>query len=306
MLPVGVTRALCARSAASPRQGTGFASAARGGPVTPAATPRAFRARRPNPGAQSERHDMNDRIKSLSKLLTGLSPRHDTFTVFSDFVAMTATSISNAVDRTNSAAREAAYMAIIKRYDRKEDLEVFPRAFAELTLALEDDMSDVLGRVFHELSLQNKWAGQFFTPDHICRLMAGISLTDDLKQTIKDRGFIHASEPCVGSGAMIIALAHAMREAGFNQQQTLHVTAVDVDIRAVHMAYIQLSLLHIPAVIVHGNALTLEEWSHWHTPARVLGGWRFRIEPDKVTGIIADSAPKAAGAPRGKGQLELF
>jgi hypothetical protein len=105
---------------------------------------------------------------------------------------------------------------------------------------------------------------------------------------------------------MIIALAHAMREAGFNQQQTLHVTAVDVDIRAVHMAYIQLSLLHIPAVIVHGNALTLEEWSHWHTPARVLGGWRFRIEPDKVTGIIADSAPKAAGAPRGKGQLELF
>lgn len=249
---------------------------------------------------------MNDRIKSLSKLLTSLSPRHDTFTVFSDFVAMAAISISNAVDLNSATAREADYMAIVRRYERKEDLNVFPRAFAELTLALEDDMSDVLGRVFHELSLQNKWAGQFFTPDHICRPMAGISLTDDVKQTISERGYIHASEPCVGSGAMIIALAHAMREAGLNQQQALHVTAVDVDIRAVHMAYIQLSLLHIPTVIVHGNALTLEEWSHWHTPARVLGGWRFRIAGDKVTSVIAETAAEAADAPRGKGQLELF
>lgn len=249
---------------------------------------------------------MNDRIKSLSKLLTGLSPRHDTFTVFSDFVAMAAISISNAVDLANSATREADYMSIVKRYERKDDLDVFPRAFAELTLALEDDMSDVLGRVFHELSLQNKWAGQFFTPDHICRLMAGISLTDDLKKTIEERGYIHANEPCVGAGAMIIALARTMREAGLNEQQALHVTAVDVDIRAVHMAYVQLSLLHIPAVIVHGNSMTLEEWSQWHTPARVLGGWRFRIAADKATRVIAATAAEADGAPPVKGQLELF
>ena len=249
---------------------------------------------------------MNDRIKSLSKLLTGLSPRHDTFTVFSDFVGMAAISISNAVDLNSATAREADYMAIVKRYERKEDLDVFPRALAELTLALEDDMGDVLGRVFHELSLQNKWAGQFFTPDHICRLMAGISLTDDLKKTIEERGYIHASEPSVGSGAMIIALARTIREAGLNEQQALHVTAVDVDIRAVHMAYIQLSLLNIPAVIVHGNSITLEEWSHWHTPARILGGWRHRIATDKATRVIAETASEDAGAPTAKGQLELF
>jgi len=33
------------------------------------------------------------------------------------------------------------------------------------------------------------------------------------------------------------------------------------------MAYIQLSLYGNPAVIIHGNALTVEEWSHWFTPA---------------------------------------
>jgi hypothetical protein len=43
-------------------------------------------------------------------------------------------------------------------------------------------------------------------------------------------------------------------------------------IRAVHMAYIQLSLLHVPAVVVHGNTLSLEEWGYWYTPAHILDG----------------------------------
>lgn len=43
------------------------------------------------------------------------------------------------------------------------------------------------------------------------------------------------------------------------------------------MTYLQLSLLHIPAVVVHGNALSLEEWGHWYTPAHILGGWRARL-----------------------------
>jgi hypothetical protein len=31
-------------------------------------------------------------------------------------------------------------------------------------------------------------------------------------------------------------------------------------------------MLHIPAVVVHGNALTLEEHSRWLTPAHIMGG----------------------------------
>lgn len=44
------------------------------------------------------------------------------------------------------------------------------------------------------------------------------------------------------------------------------------------MAYLQLSLLHVPAVIVHGNTLSPEEWSHWHTPAHILGFWNARLK----------------------------
>jgi hypothetical protein len=43
--------------------------------------------------------------------------------------------------------------------------------------------------------------------------------------------------------------------------------------RCVHMAYVQLSLLGIPAVVVHGNALSLDVWGVWYTPAHVLVGW---------------------------------
>jgi hypothetical protein len=33
----------------------------------------------------------------------------------------------------------------------------------------------------------------------------------------------------------------------------------------------------VPAVIVHGNTLTFEEWSHWYSPAHIIGGWEWRL-----------------------------
>jgi hypothetical protein len=49
------------------------------------------------------------------------------------------------------------------------------------------------------------------------------------------------------------------------------------------MAYLQLSLLHIPARITHGNSLSLDEFSHWYTPAHILGGWNFKLRRDPIT-----------------------
>lgn len=255
-----------------------------------------------------------DHYKELKSLISGVSRRHDTFQVFRDFVAMASISLSNAVDLVHHAAREAEYMQTIKRYDRGE-LREFPKMLAALAGALEDDMSDILGRLFHDLELANKWTGQFFTPDCICRMMAKMNLTGDVKQLIAERGFVRANEPCIGAGAMIIALARELRAEGINYQQCLHVTAADIDLRAVHMAYLQLSLLYVPAVIVHGNTLSLEEWSHWYTPAHILGFWRQRLAggdtgrtaPVPSMPPLPSAAASTAPAPRrGNAQLELF
>jgi hypothetical protein len=77
---------------------------------------------------------------------------------------------------------------------------------------------------------------------------------------------------------MIIALAEWMfKHAGCNPQQRLHVTAIDIDPLCVHMCYVQLSLLHIPAIVIHGNTLSGDVWSHWYTPAHVLHFWNAKL-----------------------------
>jgi len=86
-----------------------------------------------------------------------------------------------------------------------------------------------------------------------------------------------AQEPAVGSGAMIIALTEAILATGFNYQQLLQVTAVDIDPRAVHMAYIQFSLLHIPATIIVGDSLAMRFREEWNTMAHVMGGWSAKL-----------------------------
>jgi hypothetical protein len=112
------------------------------------------------------------------------------------------------------------------------------------------------------LEIHNEQSGQFFTPYPVCLAMAKM-LVHDAKHLVEEREFIRAQEPCVGSGAMVIALAQALREEGMNYQQCLHVTAIDLDIVAVHMSYVQCTLLHIPAIILHGDTLRGEVYSQW-------------------------------------------
>ena len=205
-----------------------------------------------------------------------------TWDVFSDFVEMSAISLSNAVDLNHREEREKRYLQIVKKYN-KEELLKFPELLGMLVGKMEEGPADYLGQLFHDLELHNKYKGQFFTPYPLCKMMAKIIITSPDK-IIEEKGFITASEPCCGSGAMIIALADVMREGGINYQQQLHVTAVDLDTRCVHMTYLQLSLMHIPAIIVHGNTLSLEEFAHWYTPAHILDLWNFKLKRGYLIG----------------------
>jgi hypothetical protein len=221
----------------------------------------------------------SDNQRELVKLISVLGYRHGHWQVFADFVEMAAISVSNAIDLVQREKRETRYLEVVKRY-KPDELSTFPKMFAMLTLALEDEPADVLGRTFHDLELHNKWAGQYFSPYPLCQMMAKMTLGDkaEIESKISERGFVTAMEPAAGSGAMVIALAHEMRDMGINYQQHLHITAVDVDPKCVHMSYLQFSLLHIPAVVVHGNSLSLEEFGHWHTPAHIMGGWRWKLK----------------------------
>lgn len=236
---------------------------------------------------------------SLAKVIRGITDRHQLWSVWSDLVEMAAIAISNTVDLVQRPQREARYEAIAAKYEAPER-ERFAQAFGAVVLEMENGIDDVLGRTFMELELGNKWAGQFFTPFAVCRMMAAVSVPDLLPQ-LAERGFVTASDPAVGGGAMPLALCAHLKDIGVNYQQALHVTAQDIDERAAHMAYIQLSLVHVPAVIVVGDTLRMECRALWYTPAHVLGGWSMRLaardrrpQPQPTTEPAAPSPPQLA------------
>jgi type I restriction-modification system DNA methylase subunit len=219
-----------------------------------------------------------DYLTTLEQAIRQLSYSQHLFTTFRHFVELSAIAFSNVADPINKAAREAQYLSIVKQY-KPEEFQKFPELLGMLTLCLEQESTDVLGVLYHRLELHNEQSGQFFTPYPLCQTMAKM-LVHDAKRLVAEQEFIRAHEPCVGSGAMVIALAQAMREEGINYQQHLHVTAIDLDILAVHMAYVHCTLLHIPAIIVHGDTLRLKTYSVWRTFAHVMGFWDAKLARD--------------------------
>ena len=65
------------------------------------------------------------------------------------------------------------------------------------------------------------------------------------------------------------------------------------------MAYLQLSLFGIPAIIVHGNSLTVEQWSVWKTPAYILGCWdsKTKHKGESYLTYIAENKTKKETVP---------
>lgn len=222
---------------------------------------------------------MRQHLKNIIKKIEWLSGRHGAWTVFSDFIAMAAISIRNSTSLLDREEKEREYLSIAKKYKR-EELDKFGEILGELVMGLEKEKTDILGMLFMELGLSNKWKGQFFTPMSIAELMAEISM-NQVKRIIEEEGYITVNEPAVGAGAMIIGLAKVLERHGYNYQKQMVVIAQDIDIKSVYMSYIQLSLLGIPAKVMHANTLTLEVYEIWDTPFYVLGMWNYRLMKDR-------------------------
>lgn len=247
-------------------------------------------ARRPDrtdsTNAKGHRHALLGQLRRLAL-------RHGQDRVFADFVEVSCCSLSNAVDKAPFVAREARYHEIRMGYT-PEEFARFAPMLGMLALAMEEaGFDDVLGGLYMELGLGNARSGQFFTPYTVSRMMARMTIGDS--PVVPPHGFIDVIEPACGAGGMVVAMADALHQAKVNYQRHLHVTCIDIDLRCVHMTYLQASLLHIPAVVLHGNALSDEAWDRWHTPAHVLGGWSRQIAARRQA--AASRPPAAPGSP---------
>lgn len=224
----------------------------------------------------------------ICKTLKEIGYRHGLWKVFSDWVAMMALAISNAIDKTQFDEREAEYMRRVKGYTG-EEVNQLAQLLGALTASL-DVHHDALGEIFMALELGNKSRGQFFTPYPLSLMMAQM-VFQQARPMIESHGFITVIEPACGAGGMVIAAAEALLLQELNYQQCMHVTAIDIDITAVHMCYVQLSLLHIPAKVVHGNALNRQFHSLWYTPAHVMGFWPGKLKRRLREAAACDPRP---------------
>ncbi len=211
-----------------------------------------------------QKQEVYDRNYIVSKLKQ-LSHKHNIANVFSDFLSMGTYCISNAV--SFNQAIENQYLNIINKYE-KDEQELFPKMFASLINSLNpEEFNDVLGTIFEELELQNKFKGQFFTPKHICDLMSKITLNkDEVIKAIDTRGYFSMQEPACGSGRMIYSLLEFMYDNDINFQRNVYIEATDVSSLCAYMTYIQLSLYGANAKVMYGNSLTNEVYEVFYTP----------------------------------------
>lgn len=194
----------------------------------------------------------------MEELIRKLSGRYSEYEIFSDFVMLSAMAIANAVNPCDDY--EKRYKDTASKYN-SDELKMFTKLLALLAEEIEKDPRDVLGGLYMSMGLGSKSTGQFFTPYHICKLMAK---TVDFSE-LKDIRKMTILEPSCGSGANVIAcyLEAVEKELYY---PGISVTAVDLDLKAVCMAYVQFSLLGISAKVSQGNTLALENNLTLYTP----------------------------------------
>jgi hypothetical protein len=230
------------------------------------------------------------------RAFNGIARHRHRYEVFRDFVTLSAKTVQNSMRDFMPTERyqafENEYLATVKRYEKEETIE-FSRLFAVLVCLLQAEPRDILGQLYMELELGNQNTGQFFTPPEVSELMARVTYGDELKAITKP--FITLCEPACGAGGMILAFAKVMLSQGHNPAQRLWVHATDIDRTAALMCYLQLSLWHIPGVVVVGNSLTLEAGEAFYTPAHYLGQWSRRLnqQDDKLTPADAGASSAA-------------
>lgn len=239
----------------------------------------------------------------ICKMLNSIQGR-DNYSVIRDFFELSAISVRNTVD--NSKERESyerRYMEITGSYGKK-DLEIFAGALGVFMGWIDSAMKgdapfrDFAGEIYMDSGTSNGKAGQFFTPYHVSHLMAECNFdTERLKAEIAadPNHVITIAEPTCGAGGLIVAAIDVLRGAGINYAWNAFVDCGDIDARCVHMTYLTLSLLGVPAVVRRGDALALDYSETWYTPAYIFAWPHFK---SRLRGGKYPATPTVQEAPK--------
>jgi type I restriction-modification system DNA methylase subunit len=197
--------------------------------------------------------------------------------VFSDFVTLAASELDMARIRTQENIERSRKICV--KYS-ESDISNLHALFYLMVCALEAKFHDFLGAIFMGLELGDDRNGQYFTPYHVQSLLAKL-LRPDVDETIRREGFVTVSDPASGAAGMIVAYAENLLEAGYNPSEHMFGSCIDIDPIAADMAFIQLSLLGIPAEVVTCNTLTMQLNRVRYTPVYYINNFEKRLEDQR-------------------------
>jgi type I restriction-modification system DNA methylase subunit len=149
---------------------------------------------------------MKNDTTTFASTLKQFDYRYELRTVFNDFLTMALCAFSQNPE-TGKSYDEDLYMETIAKYKDDKLRFEFPKMLACLTNEMTDRINasegnDVLGE-FYEENFSRKSTSQFFTPWHVCTLMA--QLTCDPVPEQRREEPLRIMDPTCGSGRAILA-----------------------------------------------------------------------------------------------------
>lgn len=135
---------------------------------------------------------------------------------------------------------------------------------------------DILGRIYNKLELKNDRIGQYLTPTKVSTLISECSILNNKENVIKnieEKGFITIHEPSCGASGTILECLRTIHKMGYKPSRVVFVNCWDIDVFSTYMTYVQLSMYDIPAIIINGDTLLLEEKFVLYTPQYYIGNW---------------------------------
>jgi len=206
-------------------------------------------------------------VKDILKCLEAiLRHGYSSFTIFNDWLDLMLYALQQ---------DDEHYLEIVKEYKNDQpngnrEIDYFCKAFALLQIRMKETNDDVLGEIYMQWNMSNKYRGQFFTPKHIASFMA---------KCLNPQGKI--IDPCCGSGIMLVESLKTMTNGALDQA-TFY--GQDIDLTCVKMCALNLLFFNVNGYVVWGDSLLMECKKVYQTNRSYLGG-----SIREVTGDILES-----------------
>ena len=243
------------------------------------------------------KHQFDKTLLKIAEITRGRISRPQTL---SDFLAYCALLLSIRTDPVHTEQRSKSLERLKANY-KKDEWEAFHQGLVDLCRTFVRNIQvgryeDLFAGSFTQVRATSRALKQDFTPVDVGKLIGAISVSSNL--SLPEEGFFSLSDHACGSGTLLLAGAQRIADTGYNPAEQLVIQAADLDARCVHMTYLHLSLYGIPAVVVHGNTITLNEYDRWYTPVYLWRKWIWRAPmPFGDSGYISDEKLKCFDEP---------